>query len=610
MNYTQPVRWARPDTRGKITVTDQQLLEKLDQWLVDAERSTAYTKWVDESKEDYAFYAGKQDDQDVIDILEAQNRPTTTFNEIKPKVDMMVGLADQIRRVPTVLPVGSEDQALAELMNGVYKHYRYTLGITDREMDCFEHTLKSGLSWMHFYVDNQNPFDPQIKCVRIPGRDVVLDPDCLQYDLSDARYIFTSKWFTEEDVMAIWPDIDFEGLRMMAQSHDSDRPTYFDEANEKLRVVECWYRKKESVIWFQNPITGQPDFLRWEQWPKFKEALRNGIQLPQGTVQMDEPPPAVQTYKDFIYFAIFSNNVLLESGPSPYRHNYFPYVLYGAYKNEDENRWFGPVTVMKDPQRGINTMRRQLAHLLQTSPKGILMHEADSLVNEDDYEKDSSSPNFRLIVSKGHIDRVKFSDQPNISPVYSQLDEVYVQSMKDVSGSQDPLMGIQTSSREPGITARMRLESSIAVLYLLFGNFRRSRIQGGKIMLSMIQQYVQMPKVIRIEGPKGLELVNINTQINPQNAGFNDISAGQYDLVIDETEENVTMRRGVAQMLLDLAQNNPDTIPPEIILEYLDLPFSVKEQVREYNEARIAREQALQEAEIQAKLQKPAPAKK
>jgi hypothetical protein len=129
----------------------------LQKWVADAENSTPETTWREEAQEDYAFYAGKQDSAEVIDILESQNRPTTTFNEVKPKIDKLVGLADQVRRVPTALPVTREDEAIAELTNGVFKHYRYTLNISDKEMDCFEHTAKSGRSFLYFYVDKANP---------------------------------------------------------------------------------------------------------------------------------------------------------------------------------------------------------------------------------------------------------------------------------------------------------------------------------------------------------------------------------------------------------------------------------------------------------------------
>ena len=587
-------------TGKDINGPEYNLLTKLQRWVADAENSVPESTWREEAQEDYAFYAGKQDTDEVIEILQSQNRPTTTFNEIKPKIDKLVGLADQVRRVPTALPVNREDEALAELTNGSLKHFRYTQSISDKEMDCFEHTVKSGRSFLYYYIDRANPFEPEIKVIRIAGRDVLIDPNFVGYNLDEAEYVAVSRWFKEESILAHWPEFSASDVRMMETSTSTYTPSYFDELKELYRLVEVYYKVPERVVWFFNPLTNKHEHLSRKEWKKFKKAIESGVTLPDGRT-IDEVPLAVESVKNTVHYAIFSGGVLLESGKSPYNYEGYPIVLYGAYKNEDENRWFGATTMMKDPQVSLNTMRRQLSHLLQTSPKGILMHEVGAILNIDEYDTRSAEPNFRMEFARDSLARAKFSDQPQISNIYGILDGTFQQSMKDVSGIQDPLMGKQTSSREPGVTARLRLESNIAVLYILLRNFRMSRIQGEKVLLSLVQQYVKTPRVIRIDGEKGVELLDMNTNFNPQVEGFNDISAGKFDLVIDEAAENATMRREIAQMLMDLNHNNPDSIPPDVIMEYIDLPVSAKTRVREYNEARLQREYDLRVMEIEAK---------
>lgn len=586
-----------------INSSEYGLLTKLQRWVTDAENSIPESTWREVAQEDYAFYSGVQDTATVIEILESQNRPTSTFNEVKPKVDKLVGLADQVRRVPTALPVSREDEPLAELTNGTLKHFRNREGISDKEMECFEHSVKSGRSFLYYYIDRENPFEPEIKVTRLAGRDVLIDPNFVGYNLNDAEYVAVSRWFKEEAILSHWPDFTASDVRMMETSVSTYTPSYFDELKELYRLVEVYYRIPERVVWFLNPLTNKHEHLSRQEWQKFKKAIESGVTLPDGRT-INEVPLAVESVKNTVHYAIFSGGVLLEHGKSPLRYNGYPVVLYGAYKSEDDNRWFGAVTMMKDPQRSLNTMRRQLSHLLQTAPKGILMHEVGAILNLDEYDSRSAEPNFRMELTKDGLNRVKFSDQPQISNIYGLLDGTFQQSMKDVSGIQDPLMGKQTSSREPGVTARLRLESNIAVLYILLKNFRISRIQGEKVLLSMVQQYVQTPRVIRIEGEKGMELLDMNTNFNPQVEGFNDISAGKFDLLIDEAAENATMRREIAQMLMELNHNNPDSIPPDVIMEYIDLPISAKTRVREYNEARIEKEYELRKMEIEAKNSK------
>ena len=575
------------------------LLNKLMEWMQDSECSTPETTWNTNAIEDYAFYAGEQDSKATIDSLIAQNRPTTTFNEIKPKIDMLVGMADQVRREPTVLPVGFEDEPLAEIMNGTFKHFRYMQSAGDKEMNCFEHSTKSGRSFLHYYVDASNPYEPVIKCVRVPGRDVFLDPNSIEYDLGDTKYLGIRKWFTEDELKQYMPDYDGSVVRStQIETTAVNRPTFFDQGSRLYMLVEMWYTMVEKAVWFINPITGKPDNLSPEDFKVLAKKLKEGIQIEGGkTIQVDE----LVNQESFIkrkYFCLFSGPYILAMGRSPYKHDLYPLVLFGAYKNEDKNSWFSATRSMVDPQIMLNTMRRQLGHLLQTSPKGLLLAEVGAIQNEQEYKDNSSKPNFILQLARGALNKIKFSAQPQINPIYGSLDAVYQQSMKDVSGIQDQLMGVQTASRETGVTHRMRLESSVAVLYILFSNFRKSRIQAGKIHMAMIQQYITQPYVIRLEGQEGMQLMQINSEANPDSEGFNDISAGKFDLIVDEEAENVTMRRGIAQMLMDMASQNPDSIPPEVIMEYMDLPFSVKEQVKEYNAARIERETALELAKI------------
>lgn len=591
---------------GEQTPEEKELSQNLLEWLKLCEGSETETQFRVNATEDYDFYAGKQDTSDVLEKLAIQNRPNTVYNEIKPKVDMLVGAAAQMRLAPTLVAVGNEDEAMVEVQNGVFKHYRYKLKIPRIEMNCFEHAVKGGRSLMYFYLTGENPFQPEVAVKCIKGKNFYLDPDSIEFDMSDARFVFLDKWLDEVEIKAHWPDFVASTLSQSA----IDMPAFFNQDRKKYRIVECWYRKMVKFYWFINPLTQQPDSLEEADWKRFATAVVEGIpigQNPDGSekkLQLPTPPEHKVVSAKRIHYAIFSGSQVLESGRSPYSFNSFPGVLFGAYKDEEENRWFGVISMMKDPQRGLNTMRRQLMHLLQTAPKGILIHEAGIILNEEEYDSKSSEPNFRLVVMAGKADstHIRFSDQPNISPVYGQLDTVYEQSMKNTSGIQDPFLGIQTTSREAGVALKMRQDANIGVLYTLFDNLRDSRIEAGKVLLAMIQQYVKEPEVVRIEGQMGMQVLQANTQMNPQLQGFNDLSFGKYDVRVDESPEYITSRATTLQMLTDFSQNNPGAIPVDIILEYANLPFSTKQRVRQYQAEQAAEQKRQFDMQMQAEM--------
>lgn len=594
---------------SKVEGADDKLAalhQKLIKWIQNTENSTPEMEYRRISAEDLEFYAGRQDSLEVLQALEAQKRPCEVYNEVKPKIDMLVGLSAQVRNDMQLIPHGAEDEPLTELMNGVLKHFQKKLEVRDREMEAFEYVAKAGRGLVELFVNTDNPFKPEIKFKFHKGNRFGIDPNFQEYSLEDARYLYVDMWLDEDEIKRVYKDFDGATVRNAAFSHPSDYPVFWDEASELYRLVQMWYRQVEEVFWFISPFTGKPDFVRQKDWKVFVDSLeqinndiRNGEDVLQNGLQEVEVPNPVPGFKKFIYFAIMDGMQILSHGENTYWHDDFPFVFIGAYKDDVHNNWFGAITMMKDPQRGINTMRRQLVHLLQTAPKGILIHETGAVLNIEEYEKRGSDPTYHMEVTAGGLNRVQFTNQPMINPIYQSFGDVCVQSMKDSSGIQDSLMGVQTSSREPGVTVRLRQETGFAVLYVLFHNFSKSRKLITQKLLSLIQQYVDEPTMVRIEGQNGAMLMQVNTQLNPQVEGYNDITAGEFDLYVEEGVESTTMRMAIAQWLTDFAMNNPNVIPPDVILEYSNVPFTVKQQVKDWMAMQQQREDEFKKAELQ-----------
>ena len=421
------------------------------------------------------------------------------YNEVKPKIDMLYGTAAQNQYAPTLEPVGFEDEPLAELANGVLTHYRKRKGIqmAERELDCFDHTCKSGRSLLYFYIDKMNPFKPMIKTKRIPGTNFWMDPDGLEYDMSDHKFLFIDKWITEEEIKMFWPTFE---PRVKGERVPSDMPSFWNEARELYRIVEGWYKIHVKVKWFISPITGEPEMLEPAEFSKYVAALEAGVQI-QGQEEpfvLQEPIEAIDSWHQRMMYSIFCGDVELEHGRSPFRWEGFPAIFYGAYKDTDTNNWFGAITMMKDPQKGVNTIRRQLTHLLQTLPKGMFQHETGAVLDVEEYELHGSDPTYHMEVAKGALDKTRFVHQPQISPLYGGLIDAHSETMKNVSGIEDDLMGIQRFSREPGVSLRTRKESGFTVLYLLFHNLSKSRMESGRLLFSLIQQYSTEEEVIRV----------------------------------------------------------------------------------------------------------------
>jgi hypothetical protein len=574
---------------------DLALLNKVQTWLRYAESSDGESKWLTEAEEDYNFYAGDQDSQEVLTKLALAKRPALVYNQIKPKVDVVIGIAGQNRQLPSAFPVEHNDEALVELANGVIKFYRRESSLANNEMTCFEHTVKSGRSLLHFYIAGDNPYEPEIKTRFVHGRNFKLDPRSINYDMSDARFVFMDFWYDKEEIKVKYPDFDPDMVAQL-QSSDGSAPMFYNAVEGTYRVTECWYKATEEVWWVTNPVNGKVEKLDEATYKQFRDDIRKGIILPDGTAIVDPKFEGIKKWSTVYKYVIFSNCYIFEKGTSKHRWEGFPCVLFGGFKHDRENRWFGLINLMKDPQTGINTMRRQMQHLLQTSPKGILIHEVGAILDIEAYEAKSAEPNYHMEVAAGALGKVKFTDQPSISPVYGQLMDTDGQFMKDVSGVQNDTLGIQTYSREPGITTQLRQGQNIAILFLLLDNFKNSRLQATKLLFSFIQQYISSERVIRIEGQNGQMLMQINSQSNPQAPDFNDVTIGKYDFYVEEGIETVNSRNSIAQLLVDISHQSPGSVPPDLIVEYSGAPFSVVQKLKQYSQMQQqAQQQAAQQ---------------
>lgn len=579
MNYLE-----KPSIGASFELTDEDvaLLNKVTNWLKQTEGADSETVWASEAEEDYNFYGGDQDSGEVLLALAEAKRPALTYNQIKPKVDVVVGLAGQNRQLPSAFPTEKNDEALVELVNGTIKFFRRETGLADGEMTCFEHTTKSGRSLLHFYISDENPYAPEIKTRFVHGRNFKLDPRSINYDMSDARFYFMDFWYDKEEIKVRYPDFDPEKVTQL-QASDGSSPMFYNAVEDTYRVTECWYKETAELYWITNPISGKVEKLMKKEYLAFRDAVRAGIPMEDGSFVVDPEFTGIKRYGTVYKYIIFSNYYIFEAGVSKHRWEGFPSVLFGAFKHDKENRWFGLINMMKNPQVGINTMRRQMQHLLQTSPKGIMMHEIGAVIDIEAYEKHSAEPNYHLELAAGALEKVRFTEQPTISPVYGQLLDVDQQLMKDVSGVQNDTLGIQTYSREPGITTQLRQGQNIAILYILLDNFKKSRLQTTKLLFSMIQQYVTTEKIIRIEGENGQQLMQINSQHNPDAPDFNDVSIGKYDFFVEEGIETVNSRNSIAQMLIEMNHNAPGSIPSDLIIEYSGAPFSVVQKIKQYN---------------------------
>jgi len=184
----------------------------------------------------------------------------------------------------------------------------------------------------------------------------------------------------------------------------------------------------------------------------------------------------------------------------------------------------------------------------------------------------------------------------NIPSGLLELDKLYADDLKNISGINEAFQGVDVSSSMSGRAMELRQKQAVVQIATLFDNLRMTKkrivqiLWGKRGRPGLVPQYMKDEKAIRIVGPQGQdEFINVNQQVQErQMVGtrfgvipifqtvtktLNDLSQGEFDIVITDSPASPTQRTAAFYALLEMLKTiGPNVIPPDVIIEASDLP--------------------------------------
>ena len=586
---------------------------KYRQWFRDA--ADYWHKWQIEAREDYDFVEGKQwSAADTKKFLETGRAPIVV-NRIKPLINLLSGYQKIHRYDLDFLGRTPDDVELAAVRKDVTKYICDRCGYDNEESATFTDMAIGGLGWLFVgykineetdkgeaYIQRENPFS------------IYADPESHKADFSDAKYIFRAKWTDKDELKSIYPEhaeeIDaqfaiYDSAEQENQIHDQELLWYKREL-QKIRMVECWYkeRKRQKKIILANGEEILPEEIT-------PEMFFNGLIV--GEKEFDAT---------VVRCAVFFDTVLLEDIESPYQHGEFPLIpmtlfYYGIGGDEIPA---GIVRDLKAPQREINKRRVQQLHILNTTGNGGGFIEDDAMTEKQfaEFERKGNVPGHFQRVRPGTIAQGKILErQIGQYPVgLAQAEAQATADLAAISGLNEALMGVEVPSHASGRAIQLKQQQAITHLANCFDAQRTAKkkmaylLWGEKGHAGIIPQFYTAEDVYRVEGVNGQKYIKVNQQVIEQDpiAGtivktLNDLSVGNFDIVVADIESSITQKQNKAWLILDaVAQLSlPPSIAVDLVLDYLDIPKKeeIKERLKQQQESQS---KAAQE-ELQLKIQ-------
>jgi hypothetical protein len=541
-------------------------------------------------------------EEDALVLLERGQAPVS-YPLIANMVNWVKGTERRTRVDFNVLPRNDEDVDLASLKKQVLK-YVSDVNATGWEMSrAFGDAVDVGVGWVEDCY-NRDALEEPLTTRYQDWKGMWWDPYSRSNVLRDCRYLIRGKYLDLDYAQAMFPD---RAAALATHAHALSDPA-LESLELENSLPQMFYNGATAPRAGLNGGTfilsgstmmsrrTRPRVLALETWyrkPVPVRKMRGGGMYQGRTFDPNNQGMArdveqevcslVDSVEEQLFCAIWTPGLLLAHMPSPYRHNRFPFTPIWGYRRHRDGMPYGLIRLARDAQDEYNKRRSKALYLLSTNQ---VLYESTSVdeADEDDTLDEAQRPDGRVRLKGGALSN-------GTNPAFQirnneQLASSHVQLMGEAKNNIFELSGVtrentgQESNAVSGRAILAKQQQGAVTTAEIFDNYRQSRQESGQKQLSNIEQFMSMPKTIRILGPAGatkfVQLNQMKIDEEGQAVDFeNDITRSQADYIIDEMDYHETARMAMAEMVMDTLKGLDATIALnllDIAIDLTDLP--------------------------------------
>lgn len=580
------------------------------------------------AEENHDFYAGRQWTDVEIAAHLKQNRTPFVFNEIQSKVDHIVGSQTQTRL--DVKAVGREpgDEPAAQLLTYLLKWATQVNDLDNLETRVFQKGIIGGwgAAVVYWELDEVPHGYPAVEYV--PSNEMFWDATAVEPTLCDARWMarvaMKSRRFLKErypfaeDIIekVASASSSYSGSNTDTVKRRKQRQLKIDRGysrgrgdKDMLRHIEYFERINVNSYLIVDEISGEvtPHTSR-------REALKHLYDLSEAYGKEGTPIVDVdgnelvmlitETAPKLMQTIVVENEVIhneITTLPD------FPWVVFFPYF--DEGDFWAFVDVLISPQRLLNRSFSQWDYLLGASNKNVTTV-VESLLRKGWTAETVREENSRTAPVIPVLSHQAIANLPNqqVNPQIFNNIEFSISRMQDYAGGRNSL-GLQENAAESGRAVQARAEAGGIGRLTVFDRLRLWKQEVAMRIVWYIKNFMSPSQMIRLIGDdKDVYYVELDDGITST------LREIKTDIVIDEAIKTESMKERYLQMMTQAIQmlQLPQEVALPLIMEYLPLPTSKKEQIEkmlpEYQKKIAAeQEQARQQKmmlDVQASLQK------
>jgi len=585
--------------------------------------------WVDYSIESAKFTSGHfgkgQWTTEQIDELEKDDRAPLQLQLILPKVNLITGLERQQRSGWEATAFGVEDEVWPQLMTPLMMHLDRNKYLQNLFSGGFKNTAMTGLDWIDQYIMDDWDYGKRLVIERESWKNVKIDHEARTDDIDKWERLARHKWLPFDRAKIMYPDTigQFKNIERFAEAggdiatdikgenskdfgefyHDHDKETtdynvrnYINLQKQAINLIDMWERHWETQfrIAYNDPEQGRMKLT--DQFKTQGEAneFRDTFVETEGIEDRDRVV-VIKRRLHHIEHGVFSGNVMAgKPKKDEYNHKQFPLtpIIYYAIDNGEGLDIFGLVENLKDPQREKNKRRSVATDMIGRTPKGGGLFNNRGGLTAEKIQKASESGTWEGIpLKRGEkvSDHMQQWSQTHLQILnylvnYEQLS---ADEAKEISGANDPMLGIAAGAKESGFAANTRIRQGMLTLEEVFENLDRAKRRVLSQAVQNMQQFYSSDKIIRIIG----ESIKIGPQPSEKQVTPDEIkqfveafkseeTLMKYDIILTKTQ-SPTMKAMKAQEVKELISQAPGYAGALLPLFVENSDYESKDQVLE-----------------------------
>lgn len=527
----------------------------------------------------FDYYDNEQWSEEEKQELQSRGQKPMVYNVIATTIDWITGTQKRSRTDFKVLPRKKEGGRAAELKGDTLKYLSDTNGLEFHRSRAFEEAVKGGIGWLEDQWQGDGGKEPVYSRFE-SWRNMLWDTASTEMDLSDARYVFRSKWVDLDIAISWFPDRQAQ-LEASASTNldivgaagqgfgDGPMDSAEDEItnvataggnNEfayhrrRVRLIEAWYKiPKPRAKWIRG---GQ---FHGERYDPTSRGQYEELHGETGVVVVERTDMEMRC-------AIMTPEHMIYESASPYRHGRFPFTPIWCYRRNSNGLPYGVIRRVLDLQDDVNMRAAKARHILATSKTFM---EEGAVEDLDDFHDEINQPDAVIVYKTGK--KIEYNADREMAVGHVELMNRSIEMIQSVGGVTDENRGVQTNAKSGIAIARRQEQGALATAGIFDNLLLASRAQGEK-QLSLVEQFFTEEKTFRITNARGVPVfVTINGRGDDGGAlTTDDITRSKADFIISEDEWSATVREAKTQKLLDMLQIIAPAAP-EAMMVMIDL---------------------------------------